>query len=106
MQPQTRIAVLATVLMLALGACSVYSPEVRQGNFIEETKFAQVKPGMTRAQVRFLLGPPMIADAFHQRQWDYFFSVKLPAEIGGDELRRHYVVRFDGDFVTSVDELD
>ena len=105
MHAQTRIAVLATVLMLALGACSVYSPEVRQGNFVEDAKLAQVKPGMTRAQVRFLLGPPMIADAFHQNQWDYYFQVVLPAHLGGTELRSHFVVRFDGDFVASVEEI-
>jgi outer membrane protein assembly factor BamE len=104
MQPQTRNAFLTAVLALALGACSVYSPEIRQGNYIDNDKFAQVKPGMTREQVRFLLGPPMIADAFHRAQWDYYFSLENQYVKSG-LVRRHFVVRFDGDYVASVEEL-
>ena len=104
MQPQTRIAVLAVALAFALGACAVYSPEIRQGNFLDNGKFAQVKPGMTREQVRFLLGPPMIADPFHRAQWDYYFSLENQYVKAG-LVRRHFVVRFDGDLVASVEEV-
>lgn len=100
MHPQTRIALLSVAL--ALGACNVYSPETRQGNFIDQTKFEQVKPGMTREQVRFLIGPPMVDDPFHRSQWDYYFRV----EQGTGFITRHWIVKFDGDVVASIAELD
>lgn len=103
MQPQTRNASILFALALVLGACSVYRPDVRQGNFLEPDKFAQLKPGMTREQVRFLVGPPMIADAFHNEQWDYFFTIETQF-IKAGTIHRHYIVRFDGDYVTSIEE--
>jgi outer membrane protein assembly factor BamE len=103
MQPQTRSTSILVALALALSACSVYRPEVRQGNFLEPDKFAQLKPGMTREQVRFLVGPPMIADAFHNEQWDYYFTLETQFVKAGT-VKRHYIVRFDGDYVTSVEE--
>ena len=106
MQPQTRNALFASLLALTLSACAVYSPEIRQGNFIEDAKLAQVKAGMTREQVRFLLGPPMIADAFHAAQWDYFFQLENEYLLKGGSVRRHYAVHFDGDYVTEIVELD
>ena len=102
MQPQTRTILFLAAL--ALGGCAVYRAEIRQGNYLEPDKFAQVKPGMTREQVRFLVGPPMIADGFHRAQWDYYFTLETHY-IKPGTVRRHWVVRFDGDYVASVEEM-
>jgi outer membrane protein assembly factor BamE len=99
MHPQTRIALL--LVTLSLGACYVYTPETRQGNFIDQTKFDQVKAGMTREQVRFLLGPPMADDPFHRDAWNYFLSID-----GKAGVRRHFLVKFENELVSSVTELD
>jgi outer membrane protein assembly factor BamE len=70
------------MVVIALPACSVadlpfvYRPEVRQGTVISEEAVAQLEPGMTRAQVRFLLGTPSIDDPFRQSRWDYVYRVK------------------------------
>lgn len=101
MHAQTRIVLILAAF--ALSACSVYRPEVRQGNYVDVKKFEQVKPGMTREQVRFLLGPPMVADAFHHAQWDYYFTFETQF-IKAGLVRRHYVVLFDGDYVASIAE--
>jgi len=53
-------------------AC-VYQANVAQGNFIEDKYLDQVEIGMTRNQVRFLLGTPMIDDPFHENRWDYVY---------------------------------
>ena len=104
MHAQTRNSLVFAALAFALGACNVYSPDIRQGNMLEDSKLAQVKPGMTREQVRFLLGPPMIADGFHSSRWDYFYQFESQ-QLGGT-LRRHYVVLFEGDLVTAIEEKD
>lgn len=60
---------------LALTGC-VYRVNIQQGNFLEAKTIDQVTVGMTRSQVRFLLGTPMIADSFHPERWDYLYYYK------------------------------
>src|SRR5438270_9814596 len=59
--------ILALVLALAVAACGSLSPhriEIQQGNFVTQEMVSQLKPGMTRDQVRFVLGTPLVADIF------------------------------------------
>jgi outer membrane protein assembly factor BamE len=81
-------------LLAALCACSVpripyispYKPEIQQGNYVSQDMIAQIKPGMTREQVRFLLGTPLLTDIFHGDRWDYVYWRE--AENGKRESRR------------------
>jgi outer membrane protein assembly factor BamE len=50
-----------------------YKPEIQQGNYLSQEQLAQVKPGMTREQVRFILGTPLLTDIFHAERWDYVY---------------------------------
>lgn len=107
MRRTSRLApLLLTIALLAsAGGCAVYRPEVRQGNFIDEAKFAQVQPGMTRAQVEFLLGPPMLVDPFHHDRWDYVYT--LSSILTNHQMvQKHLVVLFDGDRVRETKTLD
>ena len=61
---------------LAAGSGCVYRVNIQQGNFLEAKNVDQVVLGMTRSQVRFLLGTPMVADAFHPDRWDYMYYYK------------------------------
>jgi outer membrane protein assembly factor BamE len=59
-----------------LSACSFFAPyriDVRQGNYVDEPMLAQLKPGMTREQVRFVLGSPLVTDVFRTDRWDYVY---------------------------------
>ena len=104
MRKQTR-QLLTLVLSLAIGACAVYRPEIRQGNYVDKAKLEQVKAGMSREQVRYLLGTPMVADAWHPARWDYVFA--LETQSAGPGLRHaHYVVYFDGDVVREIKRID
>jgi outer membrane protein assembly factor BamE len=47
--------------------------EVQQGNYVTQEMVAQLKPGLTRDQVRFVLGTPLVSDIFHEERWDYVF---------------------------------
>ena len=67
---------LLIILFTFTSAC-VYQANVAQGNFIEDKYLDQVEIGMTRNQVRFLLGTPMIDDPFHENRWDYVYYLTI-----------------------------
>jgi outer membrane protein assembly factor BamE len=74
----TRYLIIAIFLAtLALSSGCVYRQTIAQGNLIEQEDLDQVELGMTRNQVRFLLGTPMIDDPFHQDRWDYIYFLKV-----------------------------
>ncbi len=55
---------------------SPYRVDVRQGNFVTQDMVAQLKPGLTRDQVRFILGSPLVTDMFHVDRWDYVYRFR------------------------------
>lgn len=50
-----------------------YRVDVRQGNMVTQEMVSQLKPGLSREQVRFILGSPLVADMFHSDRWDYVY---------------------------------
>ena len=70
------LAVLLLTSLLVSTAC-VYRANISQGNIVVEEDLDQVELDMTRNQVRFLLGTPMIDDPFHAQRWDYVYYVKI-----------------------------
>ena len=63
------------VLCAALTGCGlVHKIDVQQGNYVTEDLVARLKPGMTKVEVKQLLGTPLLADVFHANRWDYYFS--------------------------------
>ncbi len=91
-----RALFLASLLLVAtlLSGCGVpripgitpYKPEIQQGNYVSQEMMAQIKPGMTREQVRFILGTPLLTDIFHADRWDYVYWRE--AENGKREQRK------------------
>jgi outer membrane protein assembly factor BamE len=71
-----RAIALSLVVAFALGCVRVYVPDVQQGNVITQAMVNQLKVGMNRRQVQFILGTPLIMDPFHQDRWDYYYSLK------------------------------
>jgi outer membrane protein assembly factor BamE len=66
---------LAAATMLALAGCGlVYTIDIQQGNYVTDDLAAKLRVGMTKAEVRQLLGTPMLSDPFHANRWDYYFS--------------------------------
>lgn len=82
-----------------LGLITPYRVEVVQGNVVTQEQIALIKPGMTRSQVRDILGSPLLNDIFHADRWDYVFTINRQ---GTDPQRRSVVVKFDGDMLQSV----
>ncbi len=99
-----RILLLAAALT-CLTACGgfgfpgVYRIDVEQGNLVNQEMVDQLKPGMTRRQVRFIMGTPLVEDSFNRERWDYPYVLRR-----GDEVLREsqVTVHFDGDRLTRV----
>ena len=87
------------LLCSSLCACSlVYRIEVQQGNYLTEDAVQKLKPGMSKAEVRQALGTPLLADAFHANQWDYYFSA---VQGGKAQERKRFTVYFANDKLVS-----
>lgn len=83
-----------------LGVVTPYKIEVVQGNVITSEQAEAVKPGMSRAQVRDVLGSPLVADVFHVDRWDYVFTIRRQ---GAEPQSRRIVVLFAGDAFKSIE---
>jgi outer membrane protein assembly factor BamE len=92
------------------GMLTPYKVEVVQGNFVSSEQVAVLRPGLTRNQVREVLGSPLLTSLFHADRWDYVFTIrrqgvepqarKLALFFKGDELER-----FEGDTMPSEAEF-
>jgi len=85
-----------------LAGCSVHKLDIRQGNALDPKALARIQPGITRQQVQYLLGNPLIEDPFHAQRWDYVYYLK-PGK-GAQELKR-VTIFFDGDQVVRVESV-
>ena len=99
---------LTAALVVTLSACSsfnsatqgmadaltIYKPEVVQGNFVSKEQVAALQPGMSRLQVRDILGTPLLASVFHADRWDYVFTMRRQ---GVEPQNFRLTVFFDGD---------
>lgn len=68
-------ALLSATLVAGCGGLSEYRIDIQQGNVVSGEAVAQLRQGMTRDQVRFLLGTPMLQDVFHADRWDYVYRL-------------------------------
>ena len=104
---------LAAILGLAgiVSACSiprlqfpgVYKIDIQQGNIITQEMIDQLRPGMTKRQVIFVMGTPLVRDPFHQDRWDYIYSYQPGGGVRGQEgvtmyFENDLLTHFTGDF--------
>ncbi len=88
-----RLAGMAFLIAIFSGCSSVpriiseYKIDIQQGNVLTQEMVSQLKPGLTKDQVRFILGTPMLMDMFHASRWDYVYSLKK-GSTGEVELRK------------------
>src|SRR5215217_2603801 len=105
-----RNLLLLLVLVLLAGCSRVpllpglgpHKMDIQQGNYVTQDMVEKLKPGMTKSQVRFALGTPLVTDAFHNDRWDYIYVLQKKGRVA--EQRRIVVVfsedkllRIDGD---------
>ena len=92
---------LCCAVSLTASGC-VYRINIQQGNFLNQGAVDTVKEGMTRSQVRYLLGTPMVADSFNKERWDYIYYLQKGRSRHVDS--RRVTVYFDGDKVARLDK--
>ena len=101
---RSTLAALAPLLAaLALGGC-VYRMDVQQGNYLEGKAVDQLQVGMTRTQVRYLLGTPLVPDVFDKDRWDYLYYFRHGRYRPNDP--RRLVVYFKDDKVTRFERIN
>ena len=98
-----RHLLLSLFLLAAVSASScniLYVQDIEQGNILTQEMIDQVRPGMTRRQVTFILGTPLVADPFHANRWDYYYEL-----IPGDKKagkKKLITIFFKGDGVSQI----
>lgn len=98
------LAALVFGALMVFGAGCVYRPNIQQGNLLKLDDVNQVTTGMTRSQVRYVLGTPMVSDPFQPNRWDYIYTLQRGRTSKID--RAYFVVYFEGDKVSRLDKVD
>jgi outer membrane protein assembly factor BamE len=94
---------LLPLCLLTSGGCGLFTPyriEIQQGNYISSDMVAQLKPGMSKEQVRLTLGTPLLTDIFHADRWDYIYYREKP---GAKREQRKLTVYFEDGKLTRLD---
>lgn len=86
----------------AVSGCSVYRPTIQQGNILDLEQVNKLKPGMSRRQVLFVMGTPLLADPFHNNRWDYIHTTK-PGSSSHTSIQR-VTLYFDKDTLQRIDK--
>lgn len=87
--------------LLTATGCSIYKPDIRQGNELEPEAIAKLKTGMSKRQVIFIMGSPVIRDPFHKDRWDYVHTLKKPYQ---PTVRQQLVLYFENDALVRIDD--
>lgn len=91
--------VLCTSCGTALPTIKPYKLDVQQGNVVTSKMLLQLRPGMTKSQVRFIMGTPLIQDSFHGNRWDYAYQLRE----GGKLIeQRRVILDFQSDLLKTV----
>jgi outer membrane protein assembly factor BamE len=102
MQSIRKLILLCLIATISAGVSTgcVYRINIQQGNHIDPDAVDQLQQGMTKSQVQFLLGTPMIQDPFHPDRWDYVFYYKRGRDRNVEKKR--LIVFFDEDVVREI----
>jgi outer membrane protein assembly factor BamE (lipoprotein component of BamABCDE complex)/ketosteroid isomerase-like protein len=76
-----------------------FKMEVQQGNVVTSKMLLQLRPGMTRSQVRYIMGTPLVVDSFRDNRWDYFYELRKEGKV---VEKRRVILDFDKDSLVSV----
>jgi len=87
--------------MPSVPSLTPYKMDIRQGNYITPEMREKLKLGMPKSQVRYVMGTPMIADAFHGNRWDYVYRLERQGQI---IEKQRLTLMFEGDYLLSIDD--
>ncbi|WP_282282900.1 outer membrane protein assembly factor BamE [Pseudomonas sp. PS02302] len=93
-QTLTGLSLMGLAMLAGCSLPGVYKIDIQQGNVVTQDMIDQLRPGMTRQQVRFIMGSPLIQDTFHPNRWDYLYSLQAA---GGQRKQERVSLVFNGD---------
>lgn len=101
------VSLLAVGVALASTGCEtilnnlpgVYTIDIEQGNMIDQAMVDQLRPNMTKRQVLYIMGSPMLTDTFHEKRWDYLYSDQPGGEA---RMQKRISLYFNGDNLVGV----
>jgi outer membrane protein assembly factor BamE len=97
---QTILIYLIASVVIFINGCTIHIPDVQQGNVLEPDVLAQLHTGLSKKQVQFLMGTPIIRDAFHPERWDYVY---LFASQDTKTIRKRVTLFFDHDTLSRIE---
>lgn len=97
----------AAILAVSLSSCTtiathfpgVYAIDIQQGNIINQEMVDQLRPNMTKRQVLYVMGTPMLVDVFHKQRWDYIYSNQPGSD---DRVQKRVTLFFNGDELANI----
>ena len=99
----TLMFILFTSLLAACGTSiptiKPFKMDIQQGNVVTSKMLLQLRPGMTKSQVRFIMGTPLVVDSFHSNRWDYFYQMRQAGKV---VEKRRVILDFDKDLLLKV----
>ncbi|MGJ8629671.1 MAG: outer membrane protein assembly factor BamE [Glaciecola sp.] len=103
--------ILCLVATITLSGCSnwIFRIDIPQGNYLDDRDVKKLRIEMTKEQVQFVLGQPVIKDSFDPDTWYYVYEIKRGMEGRGKDLRKELIITFNDNKLTQVDgdfELD
>lgn len=92
------------VLALATGACTnwIYRIDVPQGNFLDERDVEKLRIGMTKDQVIYVLGNPVVDDSFDDDTWYYVYDMKRGMRKRGEDFQKRMIITFEDEKVADI----
>ncbi|WP_057832174.1 outer membrane protein assembly factor BamE [Colwellia sp. TT2012] len=96
-----RVAIIITALTLSSCSSWVYRYDVPQGNYLEQKSIDKLQVDMTKEQVKFILGSPVVVDAFDNDTWSYIYKLKSGRSKKFD-LRKQFIIKFSDDKLVSA----
>lgn len=96
-----RVAIIITALSLSACSSWVFRYDVPQGNYLEQKSIDKLQVGMTKEQVKFILGSPVVVDAFNNDTWNYVYKLKSGRSRDFD-MKKQFIINFSNDKLISA----
>ena len=97
--PIVRLLPLAALILIQSACIKTHRIDIQQGNVITDNEISQLTPGMTKREVRYILGTPLVVDPFHQNRWDYFYSLEVR---GKKTVQRRITIVFENEQMKEI----
>ena len=94
-----RLLSVAALIFIQSACIKTYRIDIQQGNVVTDSQVSQLRPGLTKREVRYILGTPLVVDPFHQNRWDYFYSLDAR---GKETVQRRITIVFENEQMKEI----